>query len=85
MRSVYIEYVCPYCGRKQFTKVLEIPEPNFEAQDVARSFVCRKYVVQCKNARCQQKFEIDICNSTMGGLIEIEDLKENEVIQWVIR
>lgn len=82
-RSVYIQYVCPYCRKLQYSKVLEIPTPNFETKNVSRSFVYRKHTIQCKN--CEQNFDVDIYNSVRGGLIEIGDLNEDEIIEWNIR
>lgn len=84
-KDVCLQFECPYCGKIQYSNILDIPHPKYDAKDVARSFSFRKYVIQCKNNKCQQTIEINISNSVMGGSIEIDDLNEDEVISLTIR
>ncbi len=80
-RSAQITFICPYCGKLQHSKVLNIPKPNYFFQSVAKSFVFKYYEIECKNHLCGQLFDVYLSNSIAGGILRISDLNDDEIIQ----
>lgn len=72
--SIVVRFTCPDCGEEVESDALDVPSPNFAAENNSDSMNYEDFEVVC--GRCGHGFEVTIYNAMYGGEVEVEGVDD---------
>lgn len=79
--SIVVKFKCDECDHEVTSNEIYIPSPNYLAETASDSYNDNDGSAVCEN--CSKEFEITIYVSYAGGSIEIQDIKDEDVIEVI--
>jgi len=75
--SITVRFTCPECGEVVVSDAMDVPSPNFAAENNSDSMNYEVYEAICE--KCSRSFEVTIYNAMYGGEVEVEDVDDVDV------
>ena len=72
--SITVRFTCPECGEEVESDAMDVPSPDFSAENNSDSMNYEVYEAIC--GKCGRSFEVTIYNAMYGGEVEVEGVDD---------
>jgi len=80
-RSIVVKFICDKCGELVVSEEIDIPSPNYQAENAGNSFNETDDMAFCEN--CDKGFYISVLSGFSGGYVSVAHFSDDYEIEII--